>query len=50
MAINMGRVQTDIKPAGNWTIDAVEDLARNQPQKCGTDMAVYDGLERDEPG
>ena len=50
MAVDMGGMKADIEPSGYRAIDAVEDLAHNEPQKCGTDMAVDDRLERDEPG
>ena len=50
MAIYMRCVKADIELAGNGAVDAVEDLAHNEPQKRGTDMAVYDRLQRDKPG
>ena len=33
MAINMWRVQADIEFTGDRAIDAVEDLAHNEPDK-----------------
>ena len=50
MAIYMRCMKADIELAGNGAVDAVEDLAHNEPQKCGTDMAVDDRLQRDKPG
>ena len=50
MAIYMRCMKADIELAGNWAVNAVEDLAHNEPQKSGTDMAVDDRLERDKPG
>jgi hypothetical protein len=50
MAIYMRGMKADIELAGDGPIDAVENLAHNEPQKCGTDMTVDDRLQRDEPG
>lgn len=46
----MWGMEADVKLAGNWAINTVENLADNQPQKCGADVAIYDRLKRNETG
>lgn len=49
MAVNMRGVEANVELAGNWAIDTIENLADDQPQKCGPYMTIDDGLEREEP-
>ena len=48
MPVNVWGMDADVELAGNWAINTVENLAHNQPQKCGADVAIYDRLKRDE--
>ena len=48
MPVNVWGMEADVELAGNWAINTVENLADNQPQKCGADVAIYDRLKRDE--
>ena len=50
MAVDMRGMETDVELAGDRTINTIENLADDQPQKCSPDMAVDDGLQRDEAG
>lgn len=49
MAVNVRGVEANVELAGNWAVDTIENLADDQPQKCCPDMAIDDGLEREEP-
>jgi len=48
MAVNMGRVQTDIKLAGNRAVNTIENLANDEPEEGRADVAVNHGLQCDQ--
>lgn len=48
MAVDMGRVKADVKFAGNRTVNAIENLAHDEPEQSGADVAVNHGLKCDE--
>lgn len=50
MAVNMRGVEADVEFAGDWAIDPVQDLADNEPQERGADVAVNNRLQCDEAG
>jgi hypothetical protein len=49
MAVDMRGMEADVELAGDWAINTIENLADDQPQKCSPNMAIDDGLEREEP-
>jgi len=48
MAVDMGRMEADVEPPGNRAVNAVENLAYDEPEQSGADVAVNHGLKCDE--
>ena len=48
MAVNMGRMKADVELAGNRAVNAIENLAHDEPEEGGTDVSVNHGLKGDE--
>jgi hypothetical protein len=49
VSVDMGSVDAHIEPTSDRPIDSIENLADNEPYKCRSNVAIDDGLQRNQP-